>query len=282
MQPEPCQAASRRQLRSLNLRSEYDLVLLDGDAVAPILDNPFLTARYRILRTHNWEAAYHRERSRVRSSPLHVRAYDLLEARRYPSYTTRVIERCDAIWWVSGDEMADATSGSPELYGKSCWLPHFHDVAAMRISPRPKQGSVLFVGALSSSQNIEAVSWYLDAVHPRLAGFPGYQFVVAGGTDGRSLPKALSRLTADPACSLLRDVTDLRPVYASARVFANPVRHGAGINSKTIHAISEGIPVITTTVGFRGTGLKPGYESHSCRLAGSLRLVHQEVPRLGS
>ncbi len=113
------------------------------------------------------------------------------------------------------------------------------------------------MGALSSSQNIEAIKWYLDNVHLKLSEIPEYQFVVAGGTDGRSLPGSLAQLERDPTCLLMKDVGDLRDVYAGARVFANTVQHGAGINSKTIHAISEGLPVVTTTAGYRGTGLEP-------------------------
>ena len=254
---QPCQVASRQELQSVPLRSKYDAALLEGDAVGAVLDNPTLRCDFRVLRTHNNEELYHQERGRIAGSPPQVRAYDWIEARRYRSYSSKLIDRCDAVWWVSVDEMRAASAHSENVATKSFWLPHFHDVSWVAPISSVSGNKVLFVGALSSSQNIEAIKWYLDNVHLKLSGVPEYQFVVAGGTDGRPLPGSLAQLERDPTCLLMKDVGDLRDVYAGARVFANTVQHGAGINSKTIHAISEGLPVVTTTAGYRGTGLEP-------------------------
>ena len=253
---KPCQVASRLPLETVSLGSQYDIALLEGDAVGAVLANPTLHCNLRVLRTHNNEARYHQERGRIAASPAQVRAYDWIEARRYLRYSARLMEECDAVWWVSLDEMAEASKNA-ELARKSAWLPHFHDIAQRHPFVQRRGHRVLFVGALSSSQNIEAIDWYLKHVHPRLKEIPDYRFVVAGGTDGRTLFKTLTHLKDDAQCVLLSDVPDLRPVYAEARVFVNPVQHGAGINSKTIHAVSEGLPVVTTTAGYRGTGLEP-------------------------
>lgn len=255
---QPCQVSSRRTLASVSLPRAYDALLLDGDATGAILDNPTLHCTYQIVRTHNCEAQYHLERSRIPGTRPVIKVYDRLEARRYPQYSSRLFRAAEAIWWVSQDELADACSADPSLAEKSEWLPHFHDVSRMHPFAAPDGRAVLFVGALSSSQNIEAALWYFDHIHPRLKEIDGYRFVVAGGTDNRTLPAELKRLEMDSHVVLLKDVPDLRPVYAAARVFANPVQHGAGINSKTIHAVSEGLPIVTTTPGFRGTGLKEG------------------------
>lgn len=252
----PCQVMARLPLKTVSLDSHYDIALLEGDAVGAVLANPTLRCNLRILRTHNNEARYHEERGQIAASPAQVRAYDWIEARRYRRYSARLMEECDAVWWVSLDEMAEASTNA-ELARKSGWLPHFHDVAQRHPFVQRRDHKVLFVGALSSSQNIEAIDWYLTHVHPRLKEIPDYRFVVAGGTDGRPLFKSLTRLKEDAQCVLLSDVPVLRPVYAEARVFVNPVQHGAGINSKTIHAVSEGLPVVTTTAGYRGTGLEP-------------------------
>lgn len=277
---QPCQVKSRRSLASIQLPRAYDLALLDGDSVGAVLDNPSLQTKYRVVRTHNWEANYFQERSLIVGSSLQMRYYDKIEARRYPPYSKRLFDRCDAVWWVSIDELEDACKDGAALRSKSKWLPHFHDISRMRAYFRSSSGTVLFVGALSSLQNIEAVLWYLDRIHSQLVDIPGYRFVVAGGTDSRPLPEGIERMAGDPCCSLLKDVPDLAGVYASARVFANPVRHGAGINSKTIHALSDGLPVVTTTPGYRGTGLKPGLhllvEDQPDRFAKALRKVLED------
>src|SRR5580704_15026380 len=42
---QPCQVNSRGSLASIQLLRAYDLVLLDGDSVGAVLDNPSLQAR---------------------------------------------------------------------------------------------------------------------------------------------------------------------------------------------------------------------------------------------
>jgi len=273
----PCQAASRGSLASVSLSRTYEMVLLDGDSVGPVLENPSLSAKYRVLRTHNWEAKYFEERSHIEGAPLLMRGYDKIESRRYPGYSNSLFTRCNAIWWVSTDELEEACRAAPDLSRKSKWLPHFHDVSRTRNYAPSSNQTVLFVGALSSLQNIEAIRWYLDRIHPRLLRFPEYRFVVAGGTDNRALPPSVERMTGDPHCHLMKDVSDLTDVYKSARVFVNPVLHGAGINSKTIHAISDGLPVVTTSPGYRGTGLKQGVhllvEDEAEKMAAALAAV---------
>jgi len=274
---QPCQINSRESLASVRLPCAYDSVLLDGDAVGAILKNPYLHAKRKVVRTHNWESNYHQERSLIAGASRLVKFYDQIEARRYPSYSNHLFDLCDAVWWVSVDELRDACKARPSLKQKSHWLPHFHDISRMRPYASSSNCTVLFVGALSSLQNIEAILWYLDQIHPKLVDLPEYRFVVAGGTDNRRLPPSIERIASDPHCQLLKDVADLTSVYASARIFVNPVLHGSGINSKTIHAISDGLPVVTTTPGYRGTGLKPTLhllvEDEPGRMAEALRAV---------
>ena len=283
---QPCQVKSRDSLASIRLQHTYDLVLLDGDSVGSVLQNPSLQSRCKVVRTHNWEAQYFQERSATAGTSWLVRGYDKIEAQRYPRYSYRLFDDCDAVWWVSIDELEDACTANPKLRLKSKWLPHFHDVSRMKPFASILNCTVLFVGSLSPPQNSEAVLWYLDRIHPGLLDIPGYKFVAAGGTDNRQLLPRIEGMTGDPHCLLLKDVADLAPVYASARVFANPVLHGAGINSKTIHAISDGLPVVTTTAGYRGTGLLPDLhlqvEDSPDRFAAALRAILQgEVDAAG-
>ena len=252
----PFQVFARSSLADLKFLSAYDLVLLEAESVGGILRNPTLHYKLCALRTHNIEADYFLERSKVQGSSLLTKTYDRLESRRYKSYSITIMHKCDAIWWVSLDEMSSTCKNTPELTDKSSWLPHFYDPLAMHVYPYSDGQNVLFVGALSSPQNIEAIAWYMEYIHEGMKSVPGYRLVIAGGTDGRTLPEKLIRIKGDEACQVLTNVPDLRSLYRSCRVFINPVQHGAGINSKTVHAICDGLPIVTTTPGYRGTGLE--------------------------
>jgi glycosyltransferase involved in cell wall biosynthesis len=47
----------------------------------------------------------------------------------------------------------------------------------------------------------------------------------------------------------------LDDIYKSGYLFVNPMQNGAGVKLKTIEAIQNGLPVISTSIGYEGTGL---------------------------
>ena len=53
-------------------------------------------------------------------------------------------------------------------------------------------------------------------------------------------------------------VDDVTPYLGVARVFVAPLRFGAGVKGKILHAMSSGLPVVTTSVGAEGIDLTDG------------------------
>ncbi len=51
---------------------------------------------------------------------------------------------------------------------------------------------------------------------------------------------------------------DLLPVFERARVCVAPIRYGAGIKGKVIHAMAHGVPGVVTPVAAEGMGLTDG------------------------
>jgi len=49
----------------------------------------------------------------------------------------------------------------------------------------------------------------------------------------------------------------LDDIYKDGYLFVNPMQNGAGVKLKTIEAIQNGLPVISTSIGYEGTGLVP-------------------------
>jgi hypothetical protein len=52
------------------------------------------------------------------------------------------------------------------------------------------------------------------------------------------------------------DIEDPTPLYNSCAVFVNPMRAGAGVKLKSIHAIERCIPVVSTSIGNEGSGFR--------------------------
>lgn len=125
--------------------------------------------------------------------------------------------------------------------------------------PRSHDGrTILFVGAMHRSLNVEAVLHFAKEVFPRVLGkVPGARFVVAGANPPdivRGLAREGSRI------EVLGRVEDLEGCYVSATVFVAPILVGGGIIVKILDAMAAGIPVVTTTFGNEGIGATPGEE----------------------
>jgi glycosyltransferase involved in cell wall biosynthesis len=119
------------------------------------------------------------------------------------------------------------------------------------VSPRK---TVLFTGALSRSENHEAVMWFLEKIWPGVtAAVPDARFTIAGSGPRADL---LDRARALENVTVTGFVKDLNKYYRTAGLFVAPLRRGAGVKFKTITAMLWGLPIVTTDIGAEGIGEK--------------------------
>jgi polysaccharide biosynthesis protein PslH len=249
----PFEAYSRRALRTVKLERDYSAVLLEGESTAFILDNPQLRARRRILRVHNNESRYFSDLCRSTSSVARKLFY-ASESAKYSFYSPAVMKRCDLLWFISQDEMANYSAAQPDGKVKCWFVPSFIDVTTMRT--RSLAGSVvLYIGDLSVASNVSGLEWYLKNVHRDMCEVAGYKLVLAGRSLRLSDEKVIGFERKYAKVEVTRNPPELDGLYDRAAVFINPVFRGAGIKLKTIHAIHAGLPVVSTTTGCEGTGL---------------------------
>ena len=115
--------------------------------------------------------------------------------------------------------------------------------------------TMLFVGSFRHPPNLEALTWFVDQVLPRVvARAPDARLVVVGS----DLPPALSSLSANPSIGLTGFVEDIREPLRDYAVFVCPIHSGSGIRVKLLEAFAAGIPVVSTTVGAEGLTRQPG------------------------
>ena len=107
------------------------------------------------------------------------------------------------------------------------------------------RGGIVFLGNYAHAPNVDAAQWLCEAIMPIVRRQPsGRPFNVAGADPtGRC---AHSRGTHVEVAGYVADAAAL---LARARVFAVPLRFGAGTKGKTVYALAAGIPVVSTTVG---------------------------------
>jgi glycosyltransferase involved in cell wall biosynthesis len=274
----PFQVRSRAGLRVVALSRHYEAGVMVAEHVSSILRNPSLRAKKRILRLHNNEVRFFQELSKS-SKGLLQKAFYHSEAVKFRMLSPRIMSKCDALWFISDYEMKEHVKKYPADCKKAFFVPPRVDRNGMR-HQKLEGCRVLFVGTLGFANNSSAVEWYVSNVHQLLLDVVGYNFVVAGNTvDGSA--EAMKKLAAShQSITLYENPKEIESLYGDAAVFVNPVFRGAGLKMKTINAIQAGLPIVTTSTGIEGTGLK--HQTHVLvadtprEIAGCIRAIFND------
>ena len=117
-----------------------------------------------------------------------------------------------------------------------------------------EKNGIVFIGGFAHMPNEDGVLWFTEEIFPIIKRrIPGIKFVVLGSYPTE---KVLSLKSDDIVVTgFVEDVSDY---FQNTRVFVAPLRYGAGLKGKNIQAMSYGLPVVTTTIGAEGMGLKDG------------------------
>jgi glycosyltransferase involved in cell wall biosynthesis len=123
--------------------------------------------------------------------------------------------------------------------------------------PVPEGGGVLaFVGLQTYEPNIDAARFLVDEVLPHLRLVrPGVEVHLIGRAGGEV--EAL----AAPGVHVLGEVDDLAAALDRADVVVVPIRFGAGTRIKVLEAMAHRMPIVTTTLGCEGLGLRAGVDA---------------------
>ena len=119
-------------------------------------------------------------------------------------------------------------------------------------------GPVLAItGNLGYFVNVDAISWWLDAVWPAVRqARPDVRIVVAGDRPAPAVRRAVAK--AGPRVRLIESPRDMRAVLAQATLALAPMRCGSGVPIKVLEAWAVGVPVIATPWAVAGTSGRQG------------------------
>ena len=135
--------------------------------------------------------------------------------------------------------------------------------------PRPdaeKTCEVLFCGNMSYHPNVDAACFLAEEIMPLVRQrHPAARLLVAGTTPA---PRVLA--LASPEVEISGWVADIRAAYASARVFAAPMRVGTGLQNKLLEAMAMALPCVTTPLANNALGGTDGRELRVAATAAEL------------
>lgn len=246
---QPLQVLSRTGFSSVSFSSNYDLVIAEGEFCVSIIDNNSLVYDKLIIRIHNDESFYFDQLKKSATS-IKEKVYYTLEAPKIKAYSKNVLAKADRLWYISSEEFHRSKHAK-----KSVFLPvPINDV--FQKFNKSNNEKVLFVGSLFMPNNIFALDWYLQNVHDSFLHRDKYELVIVGAVKSEAeKQKIINKYAKFKKVTLHFNQMDLAPFYRQSKVFINPMFHGSGVKIKSIMALVNALPLVSTTVGAEGIGL---------------------------
>jgi glycosyltransferase involved in cell wall biosynthesis len=195
-----------------------------------------------------------RSRSASRLRALVASGLDAVDARRWRRWQDRAATTAAAALVCTEDDLARVGGPRVRILRNGYPTPD-HPVGHPDRAVPEAGGVVAFVGLQTYEPNVDAARFLVDEVLPRLrVARPA----VAIRLIGRAGPE-VERLGA-PGVEVLGEVEDLDAALAPADLIAVPIRFGGGTRIKVLEAMAHRIPIVSTSLGCAGLGLRDGVE----------------------
>ncbi|MGZ4358267.1 MAG: glycosyltransferase family 4 protein [Gaiellaceae bacterium] len=239
-------SACRRWLHDL----EFDVLVIETHYMAPFVPQALLGRA--VFDSHNSEA----RRIATMAAAHRGSAKGVVARLQYGPvrrFERRVLESVSRVTAVSLEE---ARYFEPYAPGRVDLVPNGVDCSMIR--PRsgpPASSTILFLGSLDYSANVEALAHLADGILPRLEGRQLSVDVI--GSHPREEVYAIARRSRTPV-HVVGQVADTTPYWQRARALVVPLRVGGGTRLKILEALARGVPVVTTTLGCEGLELESG------------------------
>lgn len=128
------------------------------------------------------------------------------------------------------------------------------DVNAFPFNYAPDGKTIVYIGNMTSHQNIDAVNHFVRDIFPLIrARIPGAQFRVVGRIEARTRREFERQIGVSVTGAV--DAVPGSVIGASAGVC--PIRFGAGMQNKLLEYMALGIPAVTSRIGLEGLNATP-------------------------
>ena len=183
----------------------------------------------------------------------------LKESKRFEATEKMLWSKADVVLYPSEEEAQTVHRLAPEIHAKAIQAYCFDRFGAAENTPPASRADLLFVAGFGHPPNVDAAVWLVEQIFPRvLEEMPDVRlYLVGSNPTERVMSLASERVVVT---GFVEDAV-LQEYYARSRVAVVPLRFGAGIKSKVVEALQQGLPLVTTTVGAQGL---PGLHAVAC------------------
>lgn len=134
-------------------------------------------------------------------------------------------------------------------------LSNVHEVYGCRV-PFAERADLMFVGGFQHPPNVDAVTWFVTEVFPRVrAGNPAIRFHILGS---KAPPSLAAEMAKHEGVVFHGFVPEVAPWMDRCRIALAPLRYGAGVKGKVNMSMSYGQPVVATPIAVEGMFLEAG------------------------
>src|ERR1700730_4004217 len=238
------------RLNALVAAEHFDVVVMDSSRLGSLTVPPGPAVVYD---EHNVEYELLQrmcegERSRAR------RLFNALEYRKFKRLEHRCWNTCSGIALTSDREERIVARHAPRA--ETGVVPNGADVDFFAPRPQePEPMTIVFAGMLSYRPNLDAVSFLVDEIMPRVRRtHPAALLRVVGHIEQAQLDE----LKGLPQVEVTGWVLDVRDPMAQSAVIVAPLRMGGGTRLKIVEALGMGKAVVSTTVGCEGLDVRHG------------------------
>lgn len=168
-------------------------------------------------------------------------------------YEGRLCQTFDAVTAVSQqDKAALIEAGARD---DITVIPIAIDTDEQAFIPRqPRQPHIVHIGTMYWPPNIQGITWFLDEIYPLIQQqVPDVRCTLIGARPPASI---VERGQTDPSITVTGYVEDPLPYLQAASMMAVPLLSGGGMRVKILNAMSQGIPMVSTTVGCEGINVR--------------------------
>jgi len=209
---------------------------------------------FRVLDAHNalW-VLYRRLWETMKPGPqkwLLGRDWRLLKR-----YEGRICREFDAVLAVSEEDKAALEEAADRPLDIRV-IPIAVDTDEVAVIERTPGPYILHIGTMYWPPNIDGVWWFLHEVYPLIRQQrPDVIFDIVGSRP----PANLQALNENGiGVNVTGYVADPTPYLQRAALMVVPLRAGGGMRVKILNALTQGIPIVSTTLGAEGIAVTPG------------------------
>lgn len=170
------------------------------------------------------------------------------ECARMEALERSIWRSVDLVLYPSQDEADEVAALEPGVEVAPI-SPYAFDVFEDNAEVTGRDG-ILFVAGFAHPPNVDAAFWLVNEIMPIIwQSHPDVCLTLVGAN-----PTAEVRGLSGERIAVTGYVDDatLKDYYEKSRLAVVPLRYGAGIKSKVVEALQQGIPLVTTSTGAQG------------------------------